>query len=91
MQETKEIKEIDCLYFACPHCHVELIVGKNDINCRIFRHAVYKSSMIPINPHASKVECDYLLENDLVFGCAKPFKLEPKDDSSYTIEKCDYV
>ena len=30
--------------FKCPHCDLLTIVGKNESNCCIFRHAVFKST-----------------------------------------------
>jgi hypothetical protein len=29
----------------------------------------------PIPPHSTKEECDSLVENKLVYGCAKPFQI----------------
>jgi hypothetical protein len=68
----------------CPHCGEYAIV--EEINCTIFRHAVYKTNLQPINPHATKEECERLLENGEIYGCAKPFKYDGK-----TIEICDYI
>lgn len=68
----------------CPHCKEYAIIEQ--INCTIFRHAVYKNNLQPINPHAPKEECDRLLANDEIYGCAKPFKYDGK-----TVEICDYI
>lgn len=59
----------------CPHCQGTIIVQRSEINCAIFRHAVYRATLQPINPHAAKVECDQLVEQNQVWGCAKPFRL----------------
>ena len=47
-------------FFNCPHCGEEIIVHKSEVNCKIFRHGVYKSTKEQINPHMSKKECDRL-------------------------------
>jgi len=73
-------------YISCPHCHLLCEIKKSDINCGIFRHAVFKQNMQFVPPHASKEECERWLENDLVFGCAKPFKFDGSK-----AEKCDYI
>ena len=73
----------------CPHCQEKFIVNEKDINCAIFRHAVYKNNMQPINPHASLDECTKLLNDNLVYGCAKPFKIIKNE--TYEAIICDYV
>lgn len=89
----KSVKIVELDYeFECPHCDTLIIVNQNDLNCHIFRHAVYKHNMEPINPHASKSECDYLLDHDLIYGCSKPFKLEKNEDTNqYQAVICDYI
>ena len=32
----------DFYSFVCPHCLNDITVYKNDLNCRIFRHGIYK-------------------------------------------------
>jgi hypothetical protein len=78
------------LEFICPHCNESFIVNQNEINCAIFRHAVYRNSMMPINPHESLENCMRLIEEGKVYGCAKPFKLVRKDDK-WEVEICDYI
>jgi hypothetical protein len=70
----------------CPHCLFPVLIEK--INCGIFRHAILKSTGQQINPHASKEECDFLIQNNLVFGCCKPFKISA--DQTF-LEICDYI
>jgi len=72
----------------CPSCdsYVEIL----EINCAIFRHGVLKQTNIQIPPHASKNECDNYIENDLIYGCGKPFKIEKKDEE-YIAVLCDYI
>jgi hypothetical protein len=40
-----------------------------------------------INPHTSKEICEKLIENDEIFGCGKPFRL----NSGRNPEICDYI
>lgn len=96
MEEYKNKVTIDItdegkiLIFSCPHCLEEVIVFENEINCTIFRHAVYKENMQQINPHTPKEDCDKLVNEDKVFGCAKPFKII-KENNIYDVEICDYI
>lgn len=72
--------------FNCPHCGGGIRVQENEICCQIFRHAQYKNNGQQIPPHSSKVECDRLIQENLVHGCAKPFRF-----TGTTIEICDYI
>lgn len=74
------------LYFKCPHCQENIIIYDNEINCGIFRHAVYKSNYQQVEPHLPKEQCDNLIKSDLVYGCAKPFRIE-----NNIISICDYI
>jgi len=47
----------------------------DDIHCRMFRHAAYKSDDDPIDQHASKLTCDALKTSDEVYGGAKPYEM----------------
>ena len=79
------------LELECPHCKQFFIVNNKEINCGIFRHAVYKKNLIPINPHETEINCNKLVENNLVFGCAKPFKIVKTLDNKYIVSICDYI
>ena len=68
------IREDNTYIFECPHCSVTIQVGIQQINCSIFRCGEYKNTRMQIPPHLSKEKCDALIEQDLVYGCAKPFK-----------------
>jgi len=74
----------------CPHCKIPFIINEKDLNCCIVRHAVLKSNMQQINPHAPKAECDRLVAENLVLGCAKPVKIIKKKDEYETVI-CDYI
>lgn len=63
------------LLFDCPHCDEGVIVKKNQVNCTIFRHGVFKNNYKQMGPHTKKEMCDYYFENGLIYGCGKPFKI----------------
>jgi hypothetical protein len=79
------------LNLECPHCKQTFIVDTTEINCGIFRHAVYKKDLNPINPHETEANCNKLVEEDLVYGCAKPFKISKSSDDKYVTEPCEYI
>ena len=56
----------------CPHCNEYVIIEK--INCAIFRHGIFKNNLQQIDPHALKELCDFFIQNNLIYGCGKPFK-----------------
>lgn len=65
----------DFYIFNCPNCKEEIIVNKTELNCKIFRHAIYKNNYEQVNPHLSKESCDMLIKQDKVYGCCKPFEI----------------
>ncbi len=70
---------------TCPHCNGDIIILENEINCNIFRHAVYKNGC-EIPQHSSKIYVDSLIQHDLIWGCGKPFTL--KDEKAI---ECDWI
>jgi len=72
------------LIVQCPHC--QDFIWIEQLNCRIFRHASFKSGE-PIPPHSTEPECEAYLKSGKVFGCAKPFQI--LEDG--TVVKCDYI
>ena len=72
----------------CPHCNNYVLIEK--INCGIFRHGTLKSNNTQINPHASKEECEHFINNGLIYGCGKPFKIIQENDK-FIIEICEYI
>jgi hypothetical protein len=74
------------LIVLCPHCFENIVIYKNEINCAIFRHGVYKKDNNQIDPHLNKIECDNLYNSGLIYGCGKPFKLV-----NDIPEICDYL
>lgn len=73
------------LIVECPHCGASVIIEA--LNCRIFRHAIFKSTGMQINPHASKAECTKTISEDLIYGCGKPFQV----NSDNVAVECDYI
>ncbi len=90
MENNKVTKDEDAgvFIFTCPHCNDQVVVRIQEVNCKIFRHGIMKSNYQQMNPHASKETCDSLKEQDLIYGCGKPFKLT--DDLQYVLT-CDYI
>ena len=80
----------DLLHFICPHCSDIIQIDPKELNCRIFRHAVFKHNGQQLDPHAKKEECERVYQEKLIYGCGKPFKIS-KIDGTETISKCDYV
>lgn len=71
----------------CPHCQLDIIIFRNEINCSIFRHGIYKKTGNQIDPHLNKDECDKLASKGKIYGCGKPFRL----NEFGRLEKCDYI
>lgn len=90
---VSHIKEEHIYVLSCPHCNGTITINENEVNCQIFRHAILKVNGNQINPHAPKEECDYLSQNNLIYGCGRPFRLfkgELGSDWSY-VDVCDYI
>jgi len=81
----------DFFIFNCPHsdCNLEIIVHKNELNCKIFRHAYYKNNFQQVNPHLNFEECERLKKEDLVYGCCKPFEILFTNNKFY-VQQCEY-
>lgn len=90
VERVEFVKESDCFRFVCPHCQGTVQVGRREINCKIFRHGAFKTTNEPINPHASKEECDRLTNFNLIHGCGKPFQLFI-DSGQMFVKQCEYI
>lgn len=79
------------IFVTCPHCQqlIEIVA----INCAIFRCGIYKQTGQQVPPHAPKTECDRLFEQDLIWGCGKPFRVEPNSEQPQEFRAiiCDYI
>ena len=74
----------------CPHCKDYILVFKKELNCKIFRHGIFKDTMKQIDPHLKKDECDRLVSQNLIIGCGKPFQII-EDNGSFKTIICDYI
>ena len=68
----------------CPKCGTTIII--EEVNCAIFRCGVYKHNGEQIPPHLPKKDCDKLVEENKIWGCASPFKYE-----NGKLNTCDYI
>lgn len=92
--EITFLPENDSFIFPCPHCGFLIQVLRNETACCIFRHAVYRRDGSQFPPHASEELCETAVSDELVYGCAKPFKLvlNPHDsDTPGFVEICEYI
>jgi len=82
------------LVVQCPHCKYPILIEQ--LNCRIFRHGVFKIDGNQIDPHSPKELCDYYVKNGLILGCSKPFKIisnqhSTNNDDQFIAVICDYI
>jgi len=68
----------------CPYCKCYFEIQQ--LNCGIFRHAVYIKNNEPINPHESKQHIESLIKKNEIYGCGNPFRIV----NGIPI-KCDYI
>ena len=86
-QPTNIVTNDEYIVVDCPHCRQPIQIYKKEFNCRIFRHGVYKHNNVQIPPHTKKEICDKLANEELIYGCGKPFRIVDNKN----IEKCDYI
>lgn len=82
------------IILECPHCNGVIIVLEKQLNCKIFRHGIFKKNGIQIDPHLKKNECEKLIRDKTIWGCGKPFKVIEiiKDQQKiYYTKICDYI
>lgn len=84
-----EFEKSKDLIVQCPHCG--LFIEIEQINCRIFRHGIFKSTGEQIPPHATKDFCDKILAQNDVYGCAKPFELVQDSSGVWIARPCEYI
>tara|TARA_Y100001958_G_C21015390_1_gene393894 strand:+ start:373 stop:585 length:213 start_codon:yes stop_codon:yes gene_type:complete len=68
-----------------------VLLPKEEFNCKIYRHGVYKDTLLQIDPHMKKPDCDQLARDGLIYGCGKPFKIIKIAYNNYKISKCEYI
>lgn len=87
----KEIfPEDNTLIFECPHCSEPVIVYLPELNCKIFRHGMFKHNLKQIDPHLPKFACDDIVARNLIYGCASPFIII-EENGRYFVDKCGYI
>ena len=92
-KEITYIQDENVFVFLCPHCDGTVVVHQSEVNCQIFRHGIMKDTCSQINPHLPKQDCDYLVDNELIYGCGKPFRIYRDNESSNWnyVDICDYI
>ena len=61
------------MLIQCPWCN--MFVWIEDVGCGIVSHAVMKDTMKQLNSFTSKEQCNYLKNNDFIFGCGGQFRI----------------
>ena len=78
----------DNIIVKCPTCNEYIELEK--LNCRIFRHGIFKVNGKQINPHAPKNECDFYINQQLIYGCGRPF-IVIQENNTFIAKHCDYI
>ena len=73
------------MLFNCPYCRI--IIEITEYNCKIIRCGIYKRDFQQIPPHLNEEECNKLVDNNLIYGCSKPSRINDNDK----LEICDYI
>jgi hypothetical protein len=77
-------------FVNCPNCSQSIEIV--ELNCRIFRCGVFRTTFTQIDPHLCKERCEELVRNEKIYGCGKPFQAFVSDNSGNVICKsCDYI
>ena len=67
-------------------------MAPQDLNCRIFRHGVFKADVNRgVPPHASQAECEALVAAGLIHGCGKPFMAVQDGSGEVVARACGYI
>ena len=73
------------LIIECPHCKEYIII--TELNCRIFRHGIVKTTGLQIEPHSNQEVCENLVKDNAIYGCGKPFMINEKLEAII----CEYI
>ena len=73
---------------SCPHCQEYIVIEK--LNCGIFRHGIFKHDKTQIPPHSDKKLCDSYVEQNMIYGCGRPFQILIENNKINVII-CDYI
>jgi hypothetical protein len=91
--QSNILEKLINIIVTCPHCNNQVLI--EHLNCKIFRHGMLKSNNTQINPHASKIDCDDYINNNLIYGCGKPFKIieiiNENINNEFQAVICEYI
>lgn len=88
--QAPRIRAHSMIVLVCPHCQGTVVVDPQELNCRIFRHGVFRTTGEPIHPHAPREECERLVAAGAIFGCGGPFRVERTAEGEHAVV-CDYI
>lgn len=57
----------------CPQCNGTVIITA--LNCKIFRHAVYKKTGKQVGPHSKNKYIQELINQNKIYGCGCQFRI----------------
>jgi hypothetical protein len=77
------------MFVCCPHCNITIEII--ELNCRIFRCGIFKTNGQQIDPHLQKAQCEQLIARNEIYGCGKPFKVDPQTDGTVVCYDCGYI
>ena len=92
-----EIEQLNCCIFRCGILkNIKLIKDNVCVNNFIadeLLEEMIEQKILSINPqqiqpHLPQQECEFLKNNNLIYGCGKPFKIT---ENGTKVEKCDYI
>jgi hypothetical protein len=97
-QKIKVYPDDENLLFKCPWCDNDdflVHTTRRSISCTIYRHGVFKKNHFQIQPHLTEEKCKTLIENEEIYGCAKPIRIIIVKDTKteelvYYFQKCEY-
>lgn len=91
MNMEVDLDNQNILHVICPHCEAGIEVPVLALNCAIFRHGVFIDTFEPVDPHAPRELCEWLVANGLIYGCGKPFTIIQDASGLVSAIKCGYV
>lgn len=77
--------------YQCPHCEAYVETHIKQLNCKIFRHGVYKSNGKQVPPHSKKSLCDRIFREGHIYGCGKPYRIYKSSEGNLCVRKCGYI
>ena len=71
------------IFVNCPYCNGTVEI--NETNKMYFRHGIFKSSGISMQPEIKDEICDQIVKSNAIYGCGKKFILLKDYDSNRNI------